>query len=214
MSGFIGLAPPASPGQARCSRCRPAPWRPSHPAAGRPCPQPALSPRSPPSPQQHSGSSVRHSRRPTRSPAPRKFGTWTPPARGWQEPAAHSRGRRSAGRASPQSPPGAVCRLGAPARCVAERWVRARGRLLQVRSELPSLPGVAQSSSGASLCPADEPDLVAALRDAGVFIDCHDVGFLQHGIRGTQELPEESDLPQNGLLGGHPVEHPAAKGAT
>jgi len=64
-----------------------------------------------------------------------------------------------------------------------------------------------------SLCSADEPDLVAALRDAGIFISSHDVGFPEHSVCGAQELPEETDLPQNGFLSGHPIENPAAEGA-
>lgn len=59
-----------------------------------------------------------------------------------------------------------------------------------------------------SLCPSDEPDLIAALRDAGVLVNGHDVGFPEHGVCGAQELPEETDLPQNRLLGGYPVENP------
>lgn len=65
-----------------------------------------------------------------------------------------------------------------------------------------------------SLCPSDEPDLIAALRDAGVLVNGHDVGFPEHGVCGAQELPEETDLPQNRLLGGYPVENPTGKGTT
>lgn len=69
-----------------------------------------------------------------------------------------------------------------------------------------------RTGRGGSLGPSDEPDLVAALRDAGVLVGGHDVGFSEHGVRGAQELPEEPDLPQNRLLGGYPVENPTGKG--
>lgn len=70
------------------------------------------------------------------------------------------------------------------------------------------------SHRGDSLCSADEPDLIAALRDARIFISSHDVGFPKDSVCGAQELPEETDLSQNCLLSGHPIENPATKGAT
>lgn len=84
-------------------------------------------------------------------------------------------------------------------------------RLLWVRTAIYT--GSSRTlACGDSLGPADEPDLIAALRDAGIFVRSHDVGSLQHHVCGAQELPEETDLPQNCLLSGHPIENPAAKG--
>lgn len=87
--------------------------------------------------------------------------------------------------------------------------------LLWVRTAIYTRPSgaLACCGGGDSLGLADEPDLIAALRDAGVLVRSHDVGFPQHRVCGAQELPEETDLPQNCLLSGHPIENPAAKGA-
>lgn len=90
--------------------------------------------------------------------------------------------------------------------CICLLWVRTA---IYTRSSRRTVCG----HRGDSLCSADEPDLIAALRDAGIFISSHDVGFPEHSVCGAQELPEETDLSQNRLLSGHPIENPAAKGA-
>lgn len=99
---------------------------------------------------------------------------------------------------------------------VGEQWVRIYICLLWDRTSIYTKSSCKMicSHRGDSLCSADEPDLIAALTDAGIFIISHNVGFPEHSVCGAQELPEETDLSQNCVLGCHPIENPAAKGPT
>lgn len=99
---------------------------------------------------------------------------------------------------------------------VGEQWVRIYMRLLWVRTSIYTRSSwkMICSHRGDSLRSADEPDLIAPLRDAGIFIGSHNAGFPEHSVCGAQELPEETNLSQNCILGCHPIKNPAAKGPT